>query len=160
MLTVDTITLHDLAKLFMIYIFSKYGVLSYITSDHGTEFVSNFFRYLKMILNIKLHFTFGYHPKEDSQTEHTNQMLEWYLHIYCNYQQDNWLDLLLFTEFAYNNAPSATTGMLLFFADKEYHPNITIYPERNIASFCACEFTVDLDKLQDTLKTEISTTQQ
>jgi len=70
------------------------------------------------------------------------------------------LDLLLFTEFAYNNVPSATTGMLLFFADKEYHPNITIYPERNIASFCACEFTVDLDKLQDTLKTEISTTQQ
>ena len=66
MLTVDIITLHDLAKLFMIYIFSKYGVLSYITSNHGTEFVSNFFRFLKMILNMKLHFTSRYHSKEDS----------------------------------------------------------------------------------------------
>lgn len=53
MLIVNTITLHDLAKLFMIHIFSKYGVLSYITSNHRTEFVSNFFRFLKMILNIK-----------------------------------------------------------------------------------------------------------
>ena len=126
MLTVDIITLHDLAKLFMIYIFSKHGVLSYITSNHGTEFVSNFFRFLKMILNMKLHFTSRYHSKEDSQTEHTNQILEQYLHIYCNYQQDNQLDLFLFTEFAYNNTSSATTGMLPFFADKGYHSNITI----------------------------------
>jgi len=37
---------------------------------------------------------------------------------------------------------------------------ITIYPERDIASFFACEFTVDLDKLQNTLKMEISATQQ
>ena len=36
---VDTITLHKLAKLFVIYVFSKYNVLSHITSDYRSEFV-------------------------------------------------------------------------------------------------------------------------
>ena len=63
-------------------------------------------------------------------------------------------------EFAYNNAPSVTTGVSPFFANKEYHLNITVHPECDIASFQACDFTVDLNKLQNTLKAEISTAQQ
>jgi len=63
-------------------------------------------------------------------------------------------------EFAYNNAPSATTGVSPFFANKRYHLNITVYPEYNIASSQAYNFTVDLDELQSTLKAEISAAQQ
>jgi len=37
-------------------------------------------------------------------------------------------------EFAYNNALSATTGVSPFFANKEYHPNITVHLKRDIAS--------------------------
>jgi len=43
-LTVDTITLHKL--LFVIHIFSKNSVLFYVISDHGSEFVLNFFQSL------------------------------------------------------------------------------------------------------------------
>ena len=39
----DTITSTDLACLFILHVFSKYGVSSHITSDRGSEFVSNFF---------------------------------------------------------------------------------------------------------------------
>ena len=63
-------------------------------------------------------------------------------------------------EFAYNNAPSATTGVSPFFANKGYHPNITVHPRRDIASSQACDFAVDLDELQSTLKAEISAAQQ
>jgi len=63
-------------------------------------------------------------------------------------------------EFAYNNAPSATTGVSPFFANKRYHLNITVYSEYNIASSQAYNFTVDLDELQSTLKAEISAAQQ
>ena len=63
-------------------------------------------------------------------------------------------------EFAYNNALSATTGISPFFANKGYHPNITVHPERDIASSWACDFTIDLDDLQSTLKAEISAAQQ
>jgi len=63
-------------------------------------------------------------------------------------------------KFAYNNAPSATTGVSPFFANKRYHPNITVHPEHDIASSRAHDFAIDLDKLQSTLKTEISAAQQ
>jgi len=89
-----------------------------------------------------------------------NQTLKQYLRVYCNYQQDNWSELLPLAEFAYNNAPSATTGVSSFFANKGYHLNITVHPERDIASSRARDFAVDLDELQSTLKTEISAAQQ
>ena len=63
-------------------------------------------------------------------------------------------------EFAYNNALSATTGVSPFFANKGYHPNITVHPERDIAFSRAHDFAVDLDELQSTLKAEISAAQQ
>jgi len=109
---------------------------------------------------MQLHFTSGYHPEGDGQTECMNQTLEQYLHIYCNYQQDNWSKLLPLVEFAYNNAPSATTSISPFFANKGYHPNITVHPERDIAFFRACDFALDLNELQSILKAEISMAQQ
>jgi len=81
-----------------------------------------------------LHFTSGYHSKGDGQTERMNQTLEQYLHVYCNYQQDNWSELLSLAEFAYNNALSATTSVSPFFTNKGYYPNITVHPECDIAS--------------------------
>jgi hypothetical protein len=108
---------------------------------------------------MKLHFTSRYHPKGDRQMEWTNQTLKQYLCIYCNYQQDNWSELLPLAEFAFNNALSATTGVSPFFANKGYHPNITIHPEHGLASQHACQFTVDLDDLHTMLKTKIAEAQ-
>ena len=85
----DTIMFVDLAYLFILHMFSKYSVPSYVTSDRSSEFVSNFFCSLGTALNMQLYFTSGYHPKGDGQTEHMNQTLKQYLYIYCNYQQDN-----------------------------------------------------------------------
>jgi len=158
--THDTIMSTDLACLFVLHVFSKHSVPSHVTSDRGSEFVSNFFRSLGTALDMCLHFTSGYHPKGDGQTERMNQTLEQYLCVYCNYQQDNWSKLLSLMEFAYNNAPSATISVSPFFANKEYHPNITVHPEHDIASFRAHNFAVDLNELQSTLKAEISMAQQ
>jgi len=69
------------------------------------------------------------------------------------------LELLPLVEFAYNNAPSATTGVSPFFANKGYHPNLLVYPEQDIASSHAHNFIVDLDELQGTLKEEIAKAQ-
>ena len=107
-----------------------------------------------------LYFTSGYYPEGDGQTKCTNQTLEQYLHVYCNYQQDNWSKLLPLVEFAYNNAPSTTTDVSPFFANKRYYLNITVYPKHNITSSQACNFTVDFNELQSTLKAEISMAQQ
>ena len=60
--THDTITSADLAKLFVLHIFSKHGVPSHVTSDRGSEFISHFFRSLGKALDMRLHFTSGYYP--------------------------------------------------------------------------------------------------
>jgi len=106
-----------------------------------------------------LYFTSGYHSEGNGQTKCMNQTLEQYLCVYCNYQQDNWSKLLPLMEFAYNNAPSATTSVSPFFTNKEYHPNITVHPECDIASSWAHDFAVDLNELQSTLKAKIFTAQ-
>ena len=158
--TYDTITSPELAKLFLLHVFPKHGVPSHITSDRGTEFISHFFRSLGKALDIRLHFTSSYHPEGDGQTEQINQTLEQYLQIYSNYQQDNWSELLPLTEFSYNNAPSATTGVSPFFANKGYHPNITVHPERDLSSARAREYSVDLDSLHQFLCKEMAHAQE
>jgi len=159
-LTHDTITLVELARFFVIHIFSKHRVLFHVMSNCSSEFVSHFFRSLDTTLDMRLHFTSGYHPEANGQVERTNQMLKQYLHVYCNYQQDNWSELLPLAEFTYNNAPSATTGVSPFFTNKGYHLNLMVYPEQDIASSHAHDFIVDLDELQDTLKEEIAIAQR
>ena len=77
--TIDTTTSPMLAKLFILHVFSKHGVPSHVTSDCGTEFVSTFFHSLGKVLDMKLHFTSGYHPEGDGQTECANQTLKQYL---------------------------------------------------------------------------------
>lgn len=158
--THDTIDAPGLAKLFILHVFSKHGVPSHVTSDRGSEFVSHFFRSLAKALDMRLHFTSGYHPEADGQTERTNQTLEQYLRMYCNYQQDNWSELLPLAEFAYNNAPSATTGISPFFANKGYHPNLTVHPERDLVSARARDFAVDLQELHTELWEEIRLAQE
>ena len=77
--TVNTITSPMLAKLFILHIFSKHGVPSHVTSNRGMEFISTFFHSLSKVLDMKLHFTSGYHPEGNGQTEHANQTLKQYL---------------------------------------------------------------------------------
>jgi hypothetical protein len=109
---------------------------------------------------VKLHFTSGYHLEGNGQTEHTNQTLEQYLQAYCNYQQDNWSELLPLAEFAYNNAPSATMGIFSFYANKGYHLNLSVQPERDLTLARACEYAVDLDKLHTELQTQSAAAQE
>lgn len=158
--TVVTCTSEQLAQLFVIHVFSKHGVPSHVTCDRGSEFVSRFFRSLGEALDMRIHFTSGYHPEADGQTERVNQTLEQYLRMYCNYQQDNWSPLLPLAEFAYNNAPHATTGVSPFFANKGYNPAITVHSDRDVASVKARDFVQDLDELHQELRSTISDAQK
>ena len=87
--TTGTVDATKLAQLFIEHVFAKHGTPSHVTTDRGVEFVSKFFKSLASNLDMKLHFTSGYHPEADGQTERTNQTLEQFLRIYCNYQQSD-----------------------------------------------------------------------
>ena len=158
-LTIIHCTSEDLAMLFIMHMFSKHSVPEHVTSDHVPKFISHFFCPLGKALDMKLHFTSGYHLEGDGQTEWTNQTLEQYLWIFCNYQQENWYTLLPLAEFAYNNTLSATTGISPFFTNKGYHPNLTVHPEQDLASSRARDLVVNLDELHQELKSAISKAQ-
>ena len=55
--------------------------------------------------------------------------------------------------------PSATTGITPFYANKGYHPNLTVHPEHDLASTRMCDFVTDLDELHQELRKHISDAQ-
>jgi len=71
--------------------------------------------------------------KEERLYHDTNQVLEQYLWGYTNYQQDDWVTLLLMAEFTYNNAMNTTTGVSPFFTNKGYHLELTSDPQAIIS---------------------------
>src|SRR5258708_279803 len=71
--THDSINSLELAQLFLTHVFSKHGTPSHVTSDQGSEFISHFFQSLGKLLQMELHFTSGYHPEGDGQTECLNR---------------------------------------------------------------------------------------
>ncbi|XP_070802415.1 vomeronasal type-2 receptor 26-like [Pituophis catenifer annectens] len=52
-------------------------------------------------------FSSASHPSTNGAVERVNAMVEQYIRCYVDYQQENWADLLLFAEVAYNNAPQS-----------------------------------------------------
>jgi len=54
-------------------------------------------------LEIQLTMSTAYHPQTDGQIEYVDQILEQYLKCYVDYDLEYWSNLLLSTEFAYNN---------------------------------------------------------
>lgn len=139
------------ATLFIQHVFSKHGLLVDIVSNCESLFISQFWKELCKALGIEAKLSIAYHQQTNGQMEHTNQSLENYLQIYCLYNQDNWDLPLLLAEFVYNNTPHIATGVTPFFANKGYHPHLTINWS-DARESKANSFVKDLSSLQEYLK--------
>src|SRR6266481_2199343 len=148
--TFGDIDAEDLAMIFLVHVFSKHGMPSDIVSDQGKHFISHFWRSLCQLLGVKVNLSMAYHPETDGQTERVNQILEHYLRIYINYQQDDWVHLLPLAEFAYNNTQHSATGVTPFFADKGFHLKLEVSLE-SVPSESAHEMASDLKELHQHL---------
>ena len=157
--TTDNATAMDVADFFVTHVFAKHGIPLHVSSDRGSEFTSHFFRSLGSLLHMRLHFTSGHRPSANGQVERTNSTLEQYLRIYCNYQQDNWSKLLPLAEFAYNNAPHASTGVSPFFANRGYDPLIAVYPDAEITDLRARHFAINFDEIHQFLRDQMKAAQ-
>jgi len=91
----------------------------------------------------------------DGQTEWVNQILEQYLRVYINYQQDDWANLLPLAEFAYNNTSHSATMVTPFFANKGFHPKLEVSLEP-VVSEAAHQVATDLKELHLYLRDQIS----
>jgi hypothetical protein len=153
--TFSDIDAGEVAMLFLRYVFAKHGTPSDIISDRGKHFTSRFWTSLCELLGIKGNLSTAYHPQTDGQTERVNQILEQYLRVYINYQQDDWVNLLPLAEFAYNNTAHSATQVTPFFANKGFHPKLEV-SLTSVASEDAYRQSVDLKDLHQYLRDQIS----
>ena len=112
----------DLARIFLREVWRLHGLPSTIISDRDARFTSKFWETITATLNIKRGMSTAFHPQTDGQTERVNQSIEPYLRTFCNYEQDNWSEMLPMGEYAYNNSVTTATGLSPFYANFGYHP--------------------------------------
>src|SRR5882672_7704919 len=120
--TTNEVNATTTAELFFNHIYKYHGLPLDIVSDRGTVFTSKFWSNLMKLINAKTNLSTSFHPQTDGQTERTNQILETYIRLYCDYMQNNWNKLLTYAEFSYNNIQYSTTKVSPFFANYGFHP--------------------------------------
>ena len=126
--TVTTISAAGTAQLFLSNVWKHHGLPWKVVSDRGPQFVAEFTRELYWLLGIKLAATTAYHPQGDGQTEWVNQELEQYLCLFTNQRQDDWVGLLLFAEFQYNDHVHSSTQHSPFLLDTRRLPQMGFKP--------------------------------
>src|SRR5436853_1334020 len=93
-----------------------------IVLDMDPVFTSRFWAELMERLDVRLRKSTAFRPQTDGQTERINQTLEQYLRQYCNYEQNDWYELLPLAEYAYNNSTTTATQLSPFYANYGFHP--------------------------------------
>ena len=159
--TTSDVTAEQAAQLYYRHVWKLHGLPVDTISDRGPQFVSHFTRHLLKWLDIKGNRSTAYHPQSDGQTERVNQTLEQYLRIYCDYQQDDWHQLLPLAEFVYNNTQNSSTQVSPFLANYGYHPrcSVTVAPPEHTNP--AAEALVDkLRAIQAELKVNLQLAQE
>jgi len=137
----------DLVRIFQREMWRHHAIPSTITSDRDTRFTSMIWKGSLDTLGIKSKMPSPFHPQTDGQMERMNQTLECYLWNYCDYEQDNWEEMLPMSEHTYNNSLHSTVKMTLFFANYGYHPQTnwpTSEPSSNPTSQSHIEWTTSV----------------
>jgi len=111
------VTAEDVAMLFVQNVYRLHGMPEHVISDRGPQFKSAFWSSFFKQLGVEPRLSTAFHPESDGQTERVNSILNQYLRVYCNFLQDNWVQLLPLAEFAYNNAVQSATMMTPFMAN-------------------------------------------
>jgi len=113
-----------LARLFRDNVWKLHRLPESIISDRGPQFATGLIRELNEILEIKSKLSTAFHPQTDGQMERVNQELEQYLRMFINHRQEQWLEWLGTTEFAYNNKMYLSMQMTPFKANYGQDPRM------------------------------------
>ena len=154
------LTASHLAKMFIQFVLRTYRFPLSIVSDRGTQFTSDFWKVLYQQLGVTVKLSTAHDPKTDSQSEKQNQELECYLWSYVNSFQDDWVQWLSLAEFAANNTVSESSKMTLFFANKRYHPRLSLNPLQPSTNQEAQDLTQHMEDILKQLKANLLVSQK
>ncbi len=95
-------------------IFIKFERFVFIVTDREFLFIFKFWSSLCYHLWIRLRYNIVYHSQTNEQIEKQNQILEFYLKNYVNYQQNDWITWFNIAEYAYNNSLNSVLKQISF----------------------------------------------
>jgi Integrase zinc binding domain/RNase H-like domain found in reverse transcriptase/Chromo (CHRromatin Organisation MOdifier) domain len=128
--TITTLSAVGTAKLYVQHIWKHNGLPRNALLDRGPQSIVEFMKELYRLLGIKLAATTAYYPYKDGQMERVNQELEQYLCLFINQRQDDWVGLLPFAKFQYNNHIHSTTQQPPFLLDTSQMPCMGFKPNQ------------------------------
>ncbi len=95
-------------------IFIKFERFVFIVTDRKSLFIFKFWSSLCYHLWIRLRYNIVYHSQTNEQIEKQNQILEFYLRSYVNYQHNDWIKWFNIAEYAYNNSLNSVLKQISF----------------------------------------------
>ncbi|SYW84014.1 uncharacterized protein UHO2_03230 [Ustilago hordei] len=120
--THKTVTAKQTAVLLYRHMVRLFGYPDHMVLDQGRQFISGAWKAITEQMGVKHSLSMAYHPQTDGQTERVNQVIEQYLRMYCNYEQNDWANLLDTAAFVYNNMVHNSIGVSPFFACYGWNP--------------------------------------
>ena len=108
--TSKTATTEEIFQLMWERVFAIFGVPKRMISDRDKLFKTEKWQALMKSIMATIQLSTAYHQQTDGQTERKIQEIRAYLRHYLDYEQTNWVELTPITQYALNDAKSATTG--------------------------------------------------
>ena len=157
-----TLDAEQLAKVLIEAVIKYHGLPDSIVTDRGSLFTSKFWSSLCYYLTIKRRLSTAFHPQTDGQTRRQNSTMKAYLRAYSRFEQDDWVQWLPMSEFAYNNSRQASTTTSPFEALLGYHPRMSYEDNRDpqSKSRTADENAAALQDLMKELKMNLTESQE
>ncbi len=121
----EDITVEKTAEMLLQWIYQTYDLSSFIVFDQDSQFIFILWKFLCKRLSISLWLFIVYHSQIDDQSKRVNQNVEWYLHFFCSYMQNDWFKWLFMIEFINNNILFSIIFLILFFMNKNFHSRMS-----------------------------------
>ena len=128
-IAMNSLEIEAVVQAFIDWIWREEDYSDTIVSDRGSQWISHFWKRLCERIEIKPKLSTAWHSETDDQTERANTDLKTYLRAYVNFNQDDWVLMLLIAEFEANSVKSASTELEPFMAIKGYLPRSGLGPD-------------------------------
>jgi hypothetical protein len=110
------------ARLFLGNVWKYHGLPLDIVSDTDGVYTRHLIADLYKFPGMKPSLSIAFHIQTDGQTEQLNQTIKHFLDTHCNYEQENWSEMLAMADYAYNDSKHAATKITPFYTNYGYDP--------------------------------------
>ncbi len=123
-----------LAEVIINVIVHHHRVSEFIIMDWDLVFILKFWSLLCYFLGIKIKLFTTFHPQMDGQTKRRNSIMDTYLRVFINWEQDDLAKLLPMAKFVYNNTKNTSTAHISFELNCSCHSKVFLKKDIDLHS--------------------------